>query len=79
MKMVKDLQKNDEMTQLLKQQNSNQPMDTDTASRMIRNLPEYQEKMSKFNSHVELCTQCFSKTKEWSLNSVYYEFRIKMF
>lgn len=45
-------------------------MRADQAASMIRQLPEYKEKMQKYNSHVELCTKCFTLSKEWDLNKL---------
>lgn len=43
---------------------------TEETARMIRQLPEYQESMQLYNTHMQLCMDCFTISKSQELNRV---------
>lgn len=45
-------------------------LDADQAARLIRKLPEFQERMAKYNAHVELARLCFTRSKALELPTV---------
>eukprot|EP00397_Hematodinium_sp_SG-2012_P012157 GEMP01012320.1.p1 GENE.GEMP01012320.1~~GEMP01012320.1.p1 ORF type:complete len:583 (+),score=104.81 GEMP01012320.1:26-1774(+) len=54
---VRHFSQGNAMAKMQKQETS--VRDPNATSRMIRQLPEYQEKMSRFNYHSDLCMECF--------------------
>ena len=65
LKQVKEAE-NDPIHDLAKQKDAETGlMDNEVASKMIRLLPAYQEKMARYNGHVELCSKMFECLKKY--------------